>query len=310
MDNSGRALEALVSFVETKLLPPGFKVTNNRREYDDGGEQLAEFDIVVEGKLGSTEIRWLIECRDRPAQGPAPGAWIEQLAGRRSRFGFNKVTAVSTAGFSASAVDAAARGRIELRTVAALAPESFSDWLQLSGIHERKYVHDLKHCLISPPPDATQEQLDALHDVLRSARPGAQIFKAVKTGECFEPRTVFLSAASSDQSLKDGVDEGSPPKSVALTVQWPTDDHFVVDTAVGPVRIHEAKFIGEIRVETEFIPIGSSKEYRNAADGTPISQVVAFPVELETGPINLELHRIVDKGIFVVARVPGADGKK
>ena len=95
-----------------------------------------------------------------------------------------------------------------------------------------------------------------------------------------------------------------------MTVQWPTDDHFVVETAVGPVRIHEATFIGEIHVETEFIPIGSSKEYRNAADGTPISQVVGFPVELETGTMNLELHRIPDKGIFVIARTRGTDVKK
>ena len=198
MSNSGKDLEALVAFVEKTLLPPGFKVKNNHREYDAAGEQLAEFDIVVEGKLGSTEICWLIECRDRPTQGPAPGAWIEQLVGRRGRFGFNKVTAVSTTGFSPSATDAAIHAGIELRTVASLDPESFSDWLQLAGIHGRKYVHVLKQCLIGAPPDATQEQFDAVLDVLNSALPGALLFKSVKMGECFDPRRVFLGVASED----------------------------------------------------------------------------------------------------------------
>ena len=104
MANDGKQLERLVAFVERTLLPHGFEVKTDTRMYNDAGVQIAEFDVEIRGRLGSTDIAWLIECRDRPGQGPSPGSWIEQLVGRRSRFGFNKVTAVSTTGFAEGAV--------------------------------------------------------------------------------------------------------------------------------------------------------------------------------------------------------------
>jgi hypothetical protein len=81
MAQDGRQLEGLVAFVERVLLPQGFEVRTNERIFDEDGMQIAEFDIDIRGKIGSTEIAWLIECRDRPAGGAAPGSWIEQLKG-------------------------------------------------------------------------------------------------------------------------------------------------------------------------------------------------------------------------------------
>jgi hypothetical protein len=94
MSKDGKFLENLVRQIEELLLPNGFSVKANSRVFNDEGIQIAEFDIEIRGRLGSADISWLIECRDRPAGGPAPGSWIEQLVGRRDRFGFNKVTAV------------------------------------------------------------------------------------------------------------------------------------------------------------------------------------------------------------------------
>ena len=103
MSGEGQHLENLVRQVEELLLPKGFSVAGNSRVYNDENVQIAEFDIEVRGRLGSTYISWLIECRDRPGSGPAPGSWIEQLVGRRDRFRFSKVTAVSTTGFALGA---------------------------------------------------------------------------------------------------------------------------------------------------------------------------------------------------------------
>jgi hypothetical protein len=85
VSNDGKQLENLVALIEKLLLPKGFEVKPNTRVYNEDGVQIAEFDIEIRGKLGSTEIAWLIECRDRPGQGPAPGGWIEQLVVPASR---------------------------------------------------------------------------------------------------------------------------------------------------------------------------------------------------------------------------------
>src|SRR5258708_19442496 len=115
--NSGKELELLVHEIEQSLLPSGFEVELNKKEFNKTGEQIAEFDIVISGRLGSSLVRWLIECRDRPSQGSAPGSWIEQLITRKTRFNFDKVIAVSTTGFSGVAIELAATSGISLRSV-------------------------------------------------------------------------------------------------------------------------------------------------------------------------------------------------
>jgi hypothetical protein len=151
--SDGKDLELLVAFVEETLVPQGFSVSMNKRVFDDEGNQIAEFDVEVSGKLGSTDVRWLIECRDRPSSGAAPVAWIEQLVGRRDRFRFSKVTAVSTTRFASEARNYAERAGIEVREVKTLSPEEFWPWLQLSHMTFATRVHKLDHAkiLLRPP---------------------------------------------------------------------------------------------------------------------------------------------------------------
>src|SRR5262249_54789512 len=126
--NKGQELEELVAFVESTFGSKGLEVKTNQKLFDEDGIQLAELDVEVRGKLGTTDISLLIECRNRPSHGPAPVSWIEQIRGRRDRLNFNKATAVSTTGFSEAARRAAKVSGIELREVRSISKETFS-WL-------------------------------------------------------------------------------------------------------------------------------------------------------------------------------------
>ena len=132
MDKTGKELEELIAGIEAQMLPQGFKVEPRQRVMDDSGEQIAELDIVISGALGSSTVKWLLECRDRPSEGAAPVSWIEQLVGRRERFGFDKVFAISTTGFSKAAVDFAKTKAIVLRTVSRLT--DIKDDFKLQGM--------------------------------------------------------------------------------------------------------------------------------------------------------------------------------
>lgn len=120
LPSDGKVLERLVTDIEKLLLGERYTVTPNDRVFDDEGNQIAEFDIKIEGKVGSTTFKWLIECRDRPSQGPAPNSWIQHLSGRKQLFDFDKVIAVSTTGFSPGAKEAAKKLNITLREVASV----------------------------------------------------------------------------------------------------------------------------------------------------------------------------------------------
>lgn len=114
---SGKELEDIVAAIEQAMVPNGFKVDVRKPIFDEGGKQIAEFDIEISGKLGTIPVHLLIECRDRPSQGKQPVSWIEQLVGRRDRFKFASVVAVSTTSFAGPAIDYAKSAGIILRNV-------------------------------------------------------------------------------------------------------------------------------------------------------------------------------------------------
>lgn len=145
MSNSGEHLERLVKQIESLLLPTGFTIESREKIFNDEGVQIAEFDIVITGKVGSTPIRILIECRDRPTEGPAPASWIEQLVGRRTRFKFDKVVAVSTTGFSKGAKQFADESGIEYRLLDnTLSPDSIADWFSYQVYAQQGILKDVK----------------------------------------------------------------------------------------------------------------------------------------------------------------------
>jgi len=129
-DNDGKSLEWLVTMIERYLTLSGFSIETRKQVYENG-VQVAELDIIINGKVGTSTFTGLIECRDRPSEGAAPGSWIEQLAGRRDRFKFCSVMAVSTTGFAPGAVSYAEQAGIELRTLDSLSYEAFQHWLPL-----------------------------------------------------------------------------------------------------------------------------------------------------------------------------------
>lgn len=130
ISNSGKQLEQFVKQIESLLIPQGFSVESRKRVYNDAGIQIAELDIMITGKVGSAPYKLLIECRDRQSEGPASVSWIEQLVGRRARFKFDKVIAVSTTGFTVGAVAFANESSIELRSVSTLTLGDVAAWFR------------------------------------------------------------------------------------------------------------------------------------------------------------------------------------
>ena len=297
MASDGKQLEALVAFVEKTLLPDGFKVTTNERIFNDEGIQIAEFDIEIRGKVGSTEIAWLIECRDRPTSGPAPGSWVEQLVGRRTRFGFNKVTAVSTTGFAVGATQFALAQGIELREVKTLAPEEFGDWLFIRHIHHIERRTNLFHASFLLDESEPKERQLALTDLLSSIDGNAAILKSTKTGETNTAALAFSAAAGGIEGLFDDLKENDPETRVRLHANYTDEDHFVIETSEGPIRLRAIVFEGTLQLRETLVPLMVTAEYRQTNSGEVISQVASFAPQSILGmKYATELHKMADTG--------------
>lgn len=308
MANDGSQLEALVAFVEETLLPQGFEVETNQRIFNDDGIQIAEFDVEVRGKVGTTSIAWLIECRDRPGTGPAPGSWIEQLVGRRTRFGFNKVTAVSTTGFAVGAVEFARKEGIELREVASLTPEAFSSWLMMQNMHQSIQRSTLESARVILNPNTPQSEKDAVSSVLSESVGDSEILRSIKTGQSTTFSNAFVAVAQS-HNVFDEIVPNSKPRSVRINAKYTNEDHYVIDTENGPVPVEAILFSGTLTITEILVPISTASEYRELETGEMFSQVAAFEMqEVQGVRLSLELHRLAETGkTHVVIRKANGD---
>jgi hypothetical protein len=303
--SNGKQLEALVAFVEKTLLPQGFDVKTNTRIYNDDRVQIAEFDVEIRGKVGSTAISWLIECRDRPAKGPQPGAWIEQLVGRRGRFGFNKVTAVSTTGFAAGAVEYAEQEGIELREVSSLSPDAFY-WLALRSIHETKHLTKLQHATFLVSQDETEERRDALAAALSNAAVEAAFLRFVPTGEMVTAAQAFLSVVQEVGTLFSDLLPNGRGREIRLHAQYTEAGYFEIESVAGWIPVREILFIGELMVEERLVPLVNTVQYMGS-DGEVISELAAFATQEISGcSYSMEMHRFGKDGETHIAfrRIP------
>lgn len=299
---SGAQLESLVSIVEEALLPRGFQVAVNKKLYDDNGCQLAEFDIEVTGRLGSADIAWLIECRDRPGDGPQSGDWIQQLAGRRDAFGFDKVTAVSTTSFTQSARHSADKLGVELREVNEEPPDLLG-WLAVRPMMVRNPHLHVRSFTLNVPLSTDADMKQALEQLVGEHNSDDVIFRAIASGELISCAEAFARALALAPEVVDALEIGGPARPLRLAVEYTSDDdHLVLDTIAGPFSCRKITFEGDLSLVESAKDITRAAKYRRSNTAEPISDYVAFePIKIRDSAYSIELHRLAETGEMVVA---------
>ena len=293
MANAGKQLEELVRTIDQILLPKGLKVLANERVYDDEGVQIAEFDIEIKGKVGSHRVNWLVECRDRPASGPAPASWIEQLVGRRHRFNFDKVAAVSTTGFVKAAIDYAAKENIELRSVETLTVEHLKDWLLTSYLRVFNRRGKLLYADIHAEEHLTPELKEAIHSMISNADSNSRMLVSKKDGQVLNVNEAWRRVLNQLPELFNGIEPDKNTLFRTIRAHYRNeDDRFQLQTAVGSADVIEIVFKGELSVITSNVPISNIIQYRSIDDKTPISQSLQFNFEVDDQPIELTIHKL------------------
>jgi len=309
MAKDGKRLEGLVAHVESVLVPEGFTVATNTDVRDDSGLVIAEFDIEVRGLLSTTDIVWLIECRDRPSAGPAPASWIEQLIGRRTRFNLNRVTAVSTTGFTKPAIELAKAHGIELRAVKALTPEDFSDWLQIRYLTLRKpRLHFSENgTKLIPIPGESEELIEALKEALIGVKTDVPLLVPPKSEAAISVAAAIDAAIRNNPTCVDHIGPNEPARPVKFRIRFnEADGYYTVKTKLGPVRIGELVYFGGYSFTESKVPLAETSEYSRLESEKPLSQLATFDFELNSRPLSVEIVRIEKTGeMHVLLRAVG-----
>jgi len=267
--NDGKSLEQLVKLIEGLLIPRGFIIETRERVYNDNGVQIAEFDIVITGKLGSAPIKWLIQCRDRPSNGAAPGEWIEQLVGRRDRFNFDKVMAVSTTGFSEGAKEEAKRRGIEIRTMDSLTAESVMNWIPTNAplVVRRGDYSGVQFYL----EDVTEEEL---HGLKSRFAPKTPLIIDTESSETISMDEFWARILGKNPQLFDGITLNSEPKSAPVRVAC-EGDRYKIKIGERLVRIVEVHVSAILSISIPKMPLTEVYQY-SAPEGELIAQVTKW----------------------------------
>ena len=212
------------------------------------------------------------------------------------RFGFNKVTAVSTTGFAAGAAEYGKREGIELREVKALAPKSFY-WLWLRETRAIRRLVSLQHIKLLADEEETEERRSALALVLSKITSDVALLKSTITGEMVTGARAFLGAVESVGTLFDGLEANGPGRVITLPAQYTDADHFEVETPVGAIPIRAIVFTGELRIEENAVPLVTTAQYKQTDSGEVISELAAFaPQEFFGQLYAMEMHRMGKDG--------------
>jgi hypothetical protein len=297
MNNTGKYLERLVRQVEEYFLPDNCIVKSNEKVYNDDGIQLAEFDIEIKGKLGTTEINWLIECRDRPSQGAAPGSWIEQLVARRSRFNFNKVTAVSSTGFAEGVKDYAEKEGIELRTVKAISIDDIKNWCGLSEMILWKESGGLNSASIVTETVDDQRiinEIKALNDNYQEQR----FIWSSKDNKYIRPVDIFQLAITQNNYIYDDIEIGKQ-KQICAEININEEYPCFIKTKYGDVRLLKIICDGYIIRNEERRPVEKIVEYSNNGK-EKISQVITMSYSVGENQFELNAHKMKVDGRTII----------
>lgn len=296
MSNSGKWLEQLVAEIEKTLLPANFTVATNEKIFNDDGVQIAEFDIVIEGNLGSTSIRWLIECRDRPSEGTAPGEWISGLIGRRDFHLFDKVTAVSTTGFSPSSIEYAKGCNIDLRTVENLALESISDWFGPTEFSVIENCGILDHAELLLDSKAEHEAVSLAIRKFENLDVNALYLIHTETGNALSIRDAQQDVLNKNPSLFKGLKLNGEAKKATIVADYRNpESRYQVATEKGAIHIVQIKYHAVLSIKTGEISVAKITQYAKALDKKPVAQSVHFEIEIGDSKFDLAFRNFGQK---------------
>jgi hypothetical protein len=141
-----REFEKLVAQIEKAASPHNAQVKSPDKIKDLITGKMREVDASIKYKVGTTDILITIECRKRGRKDD--DTWIEQLSTKRQKIGASKTIAVSSIGFTDSAIKTAKLNNIELRTLKEISFADINNWFLPGGaVHVFRLIEKIR-CFI------------------------------------------------------------------------------------------------------------------------------------------------------------------
>ncbi len=283
MARKGRDLEKVVSLLEGELLQSGIQVKSPDFLPDKDTGTLREVDISLRGRLGSSDILAIIECRDH-CKRPQDVTWIEQLISKRSSVNADKVLAVSSSKFSEPARIKAEKNNIELRTLDEINPEDVKDWFVKCPYIIINKLH-IEFIDANCYPQNPDEEFYA----------NAPIFKRKIDNKSVSLNEIILLSLRSNAICIEPPLDGSKIRNKVKLKFINKEDRFQVSTKSGDVDIESLEIDVISWFVKEKVPSTSMMAYRNK--DKDIAQIQDFRFNIYGKKCSLYFHKSEINGV-------------
>ena len=266
----GREFEELVTRIETTLAPAGAKVKSPDLIRDLVTGRLREVDASIRIPEGESTRLITVECRDH-RRAKQDDRWIEQLVTKREKIGAALTVAVSSSGFSESAITSAKHFGIELRRIDEITnAEIAQQWAGVSKfkieILESNYhatsigLFDSKHSAI----DAHQINPTLLHN-LRSDLTNTKFLTRVDDDRAISAGDLGQ-MANSPHLEKDG-------DTIEVSYTFDLVEGWFIETLDGPKPVSRVTVGYHYTLRILPAPIDGVKQY--SSEEKPLMELVS-----------------------------------
>jgi hypothetical protein len=294
-DSEWREFERLVAVIEAEAVPRGATVKSPDLIRDLVTGQMREVDASIRFRAGTADILVTIECRKRKRI--ADDTWIEQLATKRQKLGAAKTIAVSSKGFTKSAIASAKHHGIELRKLSEISPEDVEDWFLPHGVvHLFRQVQNVR-CSVKVEGQA--ENIDItdcmepcfLHNLVHAPFPPVALVNFL---ELKNPKRFWSVPLDGKKTRLDFDLDATAPDliPVPLGVGIPEKCRLEIKTRDASQKVEHINLSFDISYEAAVFAPEEGKHHLYEGEGGTIAQHTRFAGEVFGMPVTFDHQRV------------------
>lgn len=255
----GRELEELVAALEAALAQSNLKVQSPEYVTGRHSGKRCEVDVSIRGKIGSTTIFLMIECRDR--RDTEGVDWIEQVATKRQDVGADKAIVVTSADFSEGAKNMAESLGVGIRTLKQLEEGDTFTWLGYTRVQSS--VCRFQVLRVTPGiPDLLAETLAEIPSLL-----GTHVHEVRLRGPAGAPYASVGDVVEALHTFTSMWDDVPGDGTRVITIKKLRLDGYELEATSGWITIEGIAFRLVLWIETEELPASRKSEYQDPQGG-------------------------------------------
>ena len=296
MSRKGREFELLIEKLEKIVLPAGAKIFSPGYLKDRITGEQREVDILIEHKVGTSNIKIAIECRDRISNQDT--TWIEQIHTKLNDINIDKAIVVSSSQFTQPAIEKAKFYNIETRTYEEINAKLIESWWHVE--HINMITKHFKIVLAMFKSDNPEFQ--EMHNIeIQNEKTVATKFIIRKTDkQSFTMNEVFQRFSDKIDDWENLIPNEPPIRKTIVAHYTNPEERFEIKTNDISISITEIIFEVELCLIMRKVPVSRVLKYGDNENA--ISHVIEFDNMPIVGNPVLQFIRNSDGSINLSAR--------